>query len=40
MADDYSRIAEWERRTGAVAATIRRDIGNWDNVPDFGDVPF
>jgi len=32
MADDYSRIAEWEQRTGRTAATLRRELGYWEDV--------
>jgi hypothetical protein len=37
MANDYERITEWERNTGATFARFRRDEGFWD---DMGDVPF
>lgn len=36
--DDYSRIAEWEQRTGRTAATLRREVGYWDDLGD--SAPF
>lgn len=39
MADDYSRIAEWEASTGATFASFRRDNSYWDDF-DASDVPF
>jgi hypothetical protein len=39
MADDYSRIAEWEQRTGRTAARIRREVNFWEDMESAG-TPF
>ena len=39
MADDYSRITEWEQRTGRTAARVRRLASFWDDMESAG-TPF
>jgi hypothetical protein len=39
MADDYSRIAEWEASTGATFAGFRRENNFWESMEDAG-TPF
>jgi hypothetical protein len=40
MADDYSRIAEWEESTGNTFASFRRENNYWDDVSNDDFVPF